>query len=47
LGGLIVSETEEIPQKDEVIIIDDIKFTILEVSNTKIDTIQLQILSED
>ncbi|PTX59187.1 CBS domain containing-hemolysin-like protein [Kordia periserrulae] len=47
LGGLIVSETEEIPQKDEVIIINDLKFTILEVSNTKIDTIQLQILSED
>ncbi|WP_430411654.1 hemolysin family protein [Kordia sp.] len=47
LGGLIVSETEEIPQKDEVIIINNIKFTILEVSNTKIDTIQLQILSED
>ncbi|WP_298416737.1 hemolysin family protein [uncultured Kordia sp.] len=47
LGGLIVSETEEIPQKDEVIIINNVKFTILEVSNTKIDTIQLQILSED
>ncbi|EDP98262.1 hemolysin family protein [Kordia algicida OT-1] len=47
LGGLIVSETEEIPQKDEVIIINNLKFTIIEVSNTKIDTIQLQILSED
>ena len=47
LGGLIVSHTEEIPQQDEVIIIDRIKCTILEVSNTKIDTIQLQILSEE
>ncbi|MEM6686113.1 MAG: hemolysin family protein [Bacteroidota bacterium] len=47
LGGLIVSETEEIPKQDEVIIINDLKFTIIEVSNTKIDTIQLQILSED
>ncbi len=47
LGGLIVSETEEIPQQDEVIIINNLKFTIIEVSNTKIDTIQLQILSED
>ncbi|MCH2196880.1 hemolysin family protein [Kordia sp.] len=47
LGGLIVSETEEIPQQDEVIIINNLKFTIVEVSNTKIDTIQLQILSED
>jgi putative hemolysin len=47
LGGLIVSETEEIPQQDEVIIINNLKFTIVEVSNTKIDTIQLQILPED
>lgn len=47
LGGLIVSETEEIPQKDEVIVINNVKFSILEVSNTKIDTIRLQILSED
>jgi len=47
LGGLIVSETEEIPKQDEVIIINDLKFTIIEVSNTKIDTIQLQILSDD
>lgn len=47
LGGLIVSETEEIPQQNEVIIINNLKFTIVEVSNTKIDTIQLQILPED
>ncbi|MGH1383769.1 hemolysin family protein [Kordia sp.] len=47
LGGLIVSETEEIPQQDEVIVINNLKFTMVEVSNTKIDTIQLQILSED
>ncbi|MFK7746799.1 MAG: hemolysin family protein [Kordia sp.] len=47
IGGLIVGETEEIPQKDEVIIINNLKFTIVEVSSTKIDTIQLQILSED
>ena len=47
LGGLIVSETEEIPQQDEVVVINNLKFTMVEVSNTKIDTIQLQILSED
>ncbi|MBC8755423.1 HlyC/CorC family transporter [Kordia sp. YSTF-M3] len=47
LGGLIVSETEEIPEQNQVIIINNLKFTIVEVSNTKIDTIQLQILSED
>jgi CBS domain containing-hemolysin-like protein len=47
LGGLIVSETEEIPQQDEVVVINNLKFTMVEVSNTKIDTIQLQILSSD
>jgi CBS domain containing-hemolysin-like protein len=47
LGGLVVSETEEIPQQDEVVIINNLKFTMVEVSNTKIDTIQLQILSGD
>lgn len=47
LGGLIVSKTEEIPEQNEVITIKNIKFTIVEVSNTKIDTIRLEILHED
>lgn len=47
LGGLIVSYNEEIPKKDEVITIDNFRFTILEASNTKIDLVDLKILEED
>lgn len=47
LGGLIVNHTEEIPAQDEVVKIDKFQFSIIEVSNTKIDLIQLKILDED
>ena len=47
LGGLIVNHTEEIPEKDEVVKIDNFAFTILEVSNTKINLVELKILEED
>ncbi|WP_223032808.1 hemolysin family protein [Hanstruepera marina] len=47
LGGLIVDHTEGIPEKDEVVITDEFQFTILEVSNTKIDLVKLKILQED
>ncbi|WP_104735523.1 hemolysin family protein [Hanstruepera ponticola] len=47
LGGLIVDRTEGIPQQNEVVVIDDFQFTILEVSNTKIDLVKLKILQED
>lgn len=47
LGGLITSYTENIPLKDEVVTIDNFQFTILEVSNTKIDTVLLTLISED
>ena len=47
LGGLIVNHTEEIPQQGEVIVIDNFQFTILEVSNTKIDLVELKLLEED
>ncbi len=47
LGGLIVDQTEGIPQKDEVVMIADFQFTILEVSTTKIDLVKLKILQED
>ena len=46
LGGLIVNSTEEIPQKNDKIKIDNFLFTILEVSNTKVDVVSLQILEE-
>lgn len=45
LGGLIVNETGEIPEQDAEIIIDNFRFTILEVSNTKIDLVLLEIIT--
>ena len=47
LGGLIVNRTEEIPAKNEQVKIDNFLFTILEVSNTKIDLVSLNILEEE
>ncbi len=44
LGGLIVNETGEIPDKDAIISTENFQFTILEVSNTKIDLVGLKIL---
>ena len=43
LGGLIVHETGEIPEKDSRIRIGDYLFTILEVSSTKIDLVTLEV----
>ncbi|WP_298237803.1 hemolysin family protein [uncultured Algibacter sp.] len=47
LGGLIVNHTEEIPEQNEIVIIENFQFTILEVSTTKIDLVELKILEED
>lgn len=47
LGGLIVDETEEIPQVNEQVQIENFMFTILEVSSTKIDLVSLKILETD
>lgn len=47
LGGLIVNYTEEIPQINEVVQIGEYQFTILEVSNTKIDLVSLKVLKSD
>ncbi|GAB5565577.1 MAG: hemolysin family protein [Winogradskyella sp.] len=47
LGGLIVNATEEIPVENEDVLIDYFKFTIAEVSSTKIDVVLLKILEED
>jgi len=47
LGGLIVNHTEEIPEKGETVEIDNFIFTILEVSNTKIELVELKIQRED
>ena len=46
LGGFIVNHTEEIPEKNQEISIEQFHFTIKEVSNTKIELVQLKILEE-
>lgn len=47
LGGLIVNQTEEIPTQNEIVQIDNFQFTILEVSNTKIDMVEVKVLDGD
>ncbi|WP_296313697.1 hemolysin family protein [Winogradskyella sp. UBA3174] len=47
LGGLIVNKAEEIPQVNDDIIIENFKFTITEVSSTKINAVLLKILETD
>jgi len=47
LGGFIVNETGEIPEQDSEIELENFHFTILEVSNTKIDLVALRILDKD
>lgn len=42
LGGMIVSFTEDIPKKDEVIVFQDYTFNILEVSNTKLELVEVK-----
>ncbi|RKE98385.1 hemolysin family protein [Ichthyenterobacterium magnum] len=46
LGGLIVHQTQEIPQLNDVVTIENFVFTILEVSSTKIDVVSLKVLEE-
>ncbi len=41
LGGMIVSFTEDIPKQDEVIVFQDYTFHILEVSETKIELVEV------
>ncbi len=47
LSGFIVNHTEEIPQPDEVIQIEDFEIKILETSNTKIELVELKFKPED
>jgi CBS domain containing-hemolysin-like protein len=44
IGGYIVSNLEDIPDKDQVFVIDNFEIRILDVSETKINRIQLTIL---
>lgn len=43
LGGMLIYHTEEIPEKDELVEIEAYQFKVIEVSNTKIDLVELQI----
>lgn len=47
LGGLIVNFTEEIPEVDETVMIDHYSFKILEVTNTKIELVEVKYLTDD
>lgn len=47
LGGMIVNHTEEIPQQGDEVKIDIFKIKIIETSNTKIEIIELQVVTED
>jgi len=47
LGGMIVHYTQEIPKKDEVVQMENFRFKILEVSNTKIELVALEIVDAE
>ena len=47
LGGLIIFHTEEIPSKGKIIEVGEFQFTILEVSNTKIEMVEVNSLLKD
>lgn len=47
LGGLIVGHTEEIPEQDELVDTEKFQFRILEVSDTKINLVSLNVKEED
>ncbi|MDO6473121.1 hemolysin family protein [Maribacter sp. 1_MG-2023] len=47
LGGLLVHTLGEIPDKEVELTIASYKFTVLEVSNTKIDLISIEVLEEE
>lgn len=45
LSGYIINKNEAIPRQKEVIIIDNYQFNILSVSDTRIETVKLKVLS--
>ncbi len=47
LGGLIVNHTENIPSTGEIIEIDNYRFTILQVTASKIEEVYLKVLFQD
>lgn len=47
LGGLIVQHTEEIPEQNGQVTIEGFKMKIIEVSNTKIEIVEVQLLEKE
>ncbi len=47
LGGMIVNHTEEIPQQGDEVKIDTFIINIVETSNTKIEIIELEVVSKE
>ena len=47
LGGMIVNHTEEIPEKDDEVLIDSFKISVVDTSNTKIEIVELTVIEED
>lgn len=46
LAGFIVSRHESIPQQDEIILVNQFEFKTIGVSDTRIETVKLTVLSE-
>ena len=44
LSGYIINEHQTIPKQKETIIIDDYKFDIITVSDTRIESVKMKIL---
>ena len=47
LGGLIVNFTEGIPEQGKTVVIDNFSFHILEVSNTKIEVVEVKSYNDE
>jgi CBS domain containing-hemolysin-like protein len=47
LGGLIINETGEIPEKNTEIKVGNYLFVVLEVSSNKIDMLSLEVLEDE
>ncbi len=47
LGGFIISHTESIPEKDEIIEIDNYKIKILKVGSSKIEEVYFKVLESE
>jgi putative hemolysin len=45
IAGLILHHSEEIPKKDEVIVLEEFQFTIIKANQTAIQEVQLKVLT--